>query len=139
MNVCFLLTSVRWKQLWYQVPLLAESCDLTCVRRRSEKRLRKTIRTLRKSINRKQFHLHFAGSDYELGKSQSQPAELPGHCVMGQVLIGKKCGKFVFLCLLNYCSSSALASLSRLSGLQERQIMEQAVLSVHTSESQLCL
>uniref|UniRef100_A0A674MIQ3 Signal peptide, CUB domain, EGF-like 2 n=1 Tax=Takifugu rubripes TaxID=31033 RepID=A0A674MIQ3_TAKRU len=69
----------------------AESCDLSCVRRRSEKRLRKTIRTLRKSINREQFHLHFAGSDYELGKSQSQPAELPGHCVTGQVLIGRKC------------------------------------------------
>lgn len=89
-------SSVGWKQLWYQVPLSAESCDLSCVRRRSEKRLRKTIRTLRKSINREQFHLHFAGSDYELGKSQSQPAELPGHCVTGQVLIGRKCGKSVF-------------------------------------------
>uniref|UniRef100_A0A671VWU8 Signal peptide, CUB and EGF-like domain-containing protein 2 n=1 Tax=Sparus aurata TaxID=8175 RepID=A0A671VWU8_SPAAU len=80
-----------WKQLWYQVPLSAESCDLNCVRRRSEKRLRKTIRTLRKSINREQFHLHFAGSDYELGKSLGQPAELPGHCVAGQVLMGRKC------------------------------------------------
>lgn len=89
-------SSVGWKQLWYQVPLSAEGCDLSCVRRRSEKRLRKTIRTLRKSINREQFHLHFAGSDYELGKSPSQPAELPGHCVTGQVLIGRKCGKPVF-------------------------------------------
>lgn len=96
MNVHLLLAPVRRKQLWYQVPLSAESCDLSCVRRRSEKRLRKTIRTLRKSINREQFHLHFAGSDYELGKSQSQPAELPGHCVTGQVLIGRKCGESVF-------------------------------------------
>uniref|UniRef100_A0A672JBU5 Signal peptide, CUB and EGF-like domain-containing protein 2 n=1 Tax=Salarias fasciatus TaxID=181472 RepID=A0A672JBU5_SALFA len=71
----------------------AESCDLSCVRRRSEKRLRKTIRTLRKSINREQFHLHFAGADYELSKSLGQPAELPGHCVAGQVLIGRKCGQ----------------------------------------------
>uniref|UniRef100_A0A673CTY7 Signal peptide, CUB and EGF-like domain-containing protein 2 n=1 Tax=Sphaeramia orbicularis TaxID=375764 RepID=A0A673CTY7_9TELE len=69
----------------------AESCDLNCVRRRSEKRLRKTIRTLRKSINREQFHLHFAGSDYELAKSLVQPAELPGHCVAGQVLVNRKC------------------------------------------------
>uniref|UniRef100_A0A671W0U3 Signal peptide, CUB and EGF-like domain-containing protein 2 n=1 Tax=Sparus aurata TaxID=8175 RepID=A0A671W0U3_SPAAU len=76
---------------------LEESCDLNCVRRRSEKRLRKTIRTLRKSINREQFHLHFAGSDYELGKSLGQPAELPGHCVAGQVLMGRKCGEFGFL------------------------------------------
>uniref|UniRef100_A0A3P8SMQ7 Signal peptide, CUB and EGF-like domain-containing protein 2 n=1 Tax=Amphiprion percula TaxID=161767 RepID=A0A3P8SMQ7_AMPPE len=67
----------------------AESCDLNCVRRRSEKRLRKTIRTLRKSINREQFHLHFAGADYELSKGQ--PAELPGRCVAGQVLVGRKC------------------------------------------------
>ncbi|KAG7244312.1 hypothetical protein INR49_004012 [Caranx melampygus] len=69
----------------------AESCDLNCVRRRSEKRLRKTIRTLRKSINREQFHLHFAGSDYELSKNQDQLAELAGHCGTGQVLVGRKC------------------------------------------------
>uniref|UniRef100_A0A7N6AU86 Signal peptide, CUB and EGF-like domain-containing protein 2 n=1 Tax=Anabas testudineus TaxID=64144 RepID=A0A7N6AU86_ANATE len=70
---------------------LEESCDLNCVRRRSEKRLRKTIRTLRKSINREQFHLHFAGSSYEISKSLGQLAELPGHCVAGQVLVGRKC------------------------------------------------
>ncbi|KAM9764661.1 signal peptide, CUB and EGF-like domain-containing protein 2 isoform 5-T5 [Menidia menidia] len=68
-----------------------ESCDLNCVRRRSERRLRKTIRTLRKSINREQFHLHFAGADYELSKSMGQPAELPGHCAAGQVLVGRRC------------------------------------------------
>ncbi|XP_078140273.1 signal peptide, CUB and EGF-like domain-containing protein 2 isoform X2 [Centroberyx gerrardi] len=68
-----------------------ESCDLSCVRRRSEKRLRKTIRTLRKSINREQFHLHFAGSDYELARALGQPVDLPGHCVAGQVLVGRKC------------------------------------------------
>uniref|UniRef100_A0A8D3BJ44 Signal peptide, CUB and EGF-like domain-containing protein 3 n=1 Tax=Scophthalmus maximus TaxID=52904 RepID=A0A8D3BJ44_SCOMX len=76
---------LHWKQLWYQVLFSAESCDLNCVRRRSEKRLRKTIRTLRKSINREQFHLHFAGSDYELSKNPDQPAELAGHCVGAQV------------------------------------------------------
>uniref|UniRef100_M4A4Z2 Signal peptide, CUB domain, EGF-like 2 n=1 Tax=Xiphophorus maculatus TaxID=8083 RepID=M4A4Z2_XIPMA len=79
------------KQTWYQVLLSAESCDLNCVRRRSEKRLRKTIRTLRKSINREQFHLHFAGADYDLSRSQRQLVELPGHCLAGQVLVGRKC------------------------------------------------
>uniref|UniRef100_A0A3B3YJ72 Signal peptide, CUB and EGF-like domain-containing protein 2 n=1 Tax=Poecilia mexicana TaxID=48701 RepID=A0A3B3YJ72_9TELE len=69
------------KQMWYQVLLSAESCDLNCVRRRSEKRLRKTIRTLRKSINREQFHLHFAGADYDLSRSQGQLVGLPGHCL----------------------------------------------------------
>uniref|UniRef100_A0A672J8Z2 Signal peptide, CUB and EGF-like domain-containing protein 2 n=1 Tax=Salarias fasciatus TaxID=181472 RepID=A0A672J8Z2_SALFA len=80
-----------FKLHWNKKDCIAESCDLSCVRRRSEKRLRKTIRTLRKSINREQFHLHFAGADYELSKSLGQPAELPGHCVAGQVLIGRKC------------------------------------------------
>lgn len=78
------------------MPFSADSCDLNCVRRRSEKRLRKTIRTLRKSINREQFHLHFAGSDYELAKGLGKPAGLPGHCAAGQVLVGRKCGEFDF-------------------------------------------
>uniref|UniRef100_A0A8C5C8W0 Signal peptide, CUB domain, EGF-like 2 n=1 Tax=Gadus morhua TaxID=8049 RepID=A0A8C5C8W0_GADMO len=69
----------------------AESCDLPCVRRRSEKRLRKTIRTLRKSINREQFHIHFAGSDYELSKSLLQTVDPQEHCVAGQVLAGRRC------------------------------------------------
>uniref|UniRef100_A0A8C7G6H1 Signal peptide, CUB and EGF-like domain-containing protein 2 n=1 Tax=Oncorhynchus kisutch TaxID=8019 RepID=A0A8C7G6H1_ONCKI len=66
-------------------------CDLGCVRRRSEKRLRKTIRTLRKSIHREQFHLHFAGSNYELAKRLARPVDLPEHCWKGQVLVDRKC------------------------------------------------
>uniref|UniRef100_A0AAQ5Z103 Signal peptide, CUB and EGF-like domain-containing protein 2 n=1 Tax=Amphiprion ocellaris TaxID=80972 RepID=A0AAQ5Z103_AMPOC len=84
---CLMFWSIFFSM--YYMSLSAESCDLNCVRRRSEKRLRKTIRTLRKSINREQFHLHFAGADYELSKGQ--PAELPGRCVAGQVLVGRKC------------------------------------------------
>ncbi|XP_041847221.1 signal peptide, CUB and EGF-like domain-containing protein 2 isoform X3 [Melanotaenia boesemani] len=80
-----------YKLHWNKKDCVAENCDLSCVRRRSEKRLRKTIRTLRKSINREQFHLHFAGTDYELSKGLGHPAELPGHCVAGQVLVGRKC------------------------------------------------
>ncbi|XP_061598844.1 signal peptide, CUB and EGF-like domain-containing protein 2 isoform X4 [Cololabis saira] len=79
-----------YKLHWNKKDCVAESCDLNCVRRRSEKRLRKTIRTLRKSINREQFHLHFAGADYELSKSLGQPAEA-GHCGAGQVPVGRKC------------------------------------------------
>ncbi|XP_072320673.1 signal peptide, CUB and EGF-like domain-containing protein 2 isoform X2 [Eucyclogobius newberryi] len=80
-----------YKLHWNKKDCIAETCDMNCVRRRSEKRLKKTIRTLRKSINREQFHLHFAGSDYELGRSLVQAAELPGHCVAGQVLVNRKC------------------------------------------------
>ncbi|XP_072515943.1 signal peptide, CUB and EGF-like domain-containing protein 2 isoform X3 [Salminus brasiliensis] len=69
----------------------AEGCDLACVRRLSEKRLRKTIRTLRKSINREQFRLHFAGSEYKLAKKLARTADTPEHCSTGQVLVDKKC------------------------------------------------
>ncbi|XP_035760642.1 signal peptide, CUB and EGF-like domain-containing protein 2 isoform X5 [Neolamprologus brichardi] len=80
-----------YKLHWNKKDCIAEGCDVNCVRRRSEKRLRKTIRTLRKSINREQFHLHFAGADYNLSRSPGQLAELPGHCVAGQMFLGRKC------------------------------------------------
>uniref|UniRef100_A0A8C9W1Z0 Signal peptide, CUB domain, EGF-like 2 n=1 Tax=Scleropages formosus TaxID=113540 RepID=A0A8C9W1Z0_SCLFO len=70
---------------------VTESCDLGCVRRRSEKRLRKTVRTLRRSISRAQFLLHFAGSQYELAKKTSQLADVPEPCGSGQMLVDGKC------------------------------------------------
>ncbi|XP_048856015.1 signal peptide, CUB and EGF-like domain-containing protein 2 [Brienomyrus brachyistius] len=70
---------------------VTESCDLGCVRRRAQKRLRKTIRTLRKSINRQQFHLHFAGLQYQMGKMVSPARETPELCGTGQVLLNQKC------------------------------------------------
>ncbi|XP_017556122.1 signal peptide, CUB and EGF-like domain-containing protein 2 isoform X4 [Pygocentrus nattereri] len=76
---------------WNKKDCVAEGCDLACVRRRSEKRLKKTIRTLRKSINREQFHLHFAGSEYELAKKLPQPVDTSEHCGTGQTLVNKKC------------------------------------------------
>ncbi|XP_035986664.1 signal peptide, CUB and EGF-like domain-containing protein 2 isoform X3 [Fundulus heteroclitus] len=80
-----------YKLHWNKKDCITESCDLNCVRRRSEKRLRKTIRTLRKSINREQFHLHFAGADYDLSRSLGQLAGLPGPCPAGQASVGRKC------------------------------------------------
>uniref|UniRef100_A0A8C7TSD3 Signal peptide, CUB domain, EGF-like 2 n=1 Tax=Oncorhynchus mykiss TaxID=8022 RepID=A0A8C7TSD3_ONCMY len=96
LSVCRAALSHVPAPFWYLVFLSAESCDLGCVRRRSEKRLRKTIRTLRKSIHREQFHLHFAGSNYELAKRLAwpvdlPPVDLPEHCGKGQVLVDRKC------------------------------------------------
>uniref|UniRef100_A0A8C7F7U8 Signal peptide, CUB domain, EGF-like 2 n=1 Tax=Oncorhynchus kisutch TaxID=8019 RepID=A0A8C7F7U8_ONCKI len=91
LSVCRAALSHVPAPFWYLVFLSAESCDLGCVRRRSEKRLRKTIRTLRKSIHREQFHLHFAGSNYELAKRLARPVDLPEHCGKGQVLVDRKC------------------------------------------------
>lgn len=81
------------KKIWYSLFLPAEGCDMACARRRSEKRLRKTIRTLRKSINREQFHLHFAGSEYELSKKLVRTADTHENCGTGQVLLDKRCGE----------------------------------------------
>lgn len=77
----------------YLVSLSAEGCDMACVKRRSEKRLKKAIRTLRKSINREQFHLHFGSSEYELAKKASWPVDGPEPCAAGQVLRDRKCGE----------------------------------------------
>lgn len=77
----------------YRMSLSAEGCDLACVKRRHEKRLKKTIRTLRKSINREQFHLHVGSSEYELAKKLARPADSPEPCGPGQVLRDRKCGE----------------------------------------------
>lgn len=77
----------------YRVSLSAEGCDLACVKRRSEKRLKKTMRTLRKSINREQFHLHVGSSEYDLAKKPARPGDGPEPCSPGQVLRDRKCGE----------------------------------------------
>ncbi|XP_007885760.1 signal peptide, CUB and EGF-like domain-containing protein 2 isoform X3 [Callorhinchus milii] len=69
----------------------AESCDFGCVRRKTEKRLRKTIRTLRKSINREQFYLRLGGADYELTKKTARPMDVQELCGTGQVLRENRC------------------------------------------------
>uniref|UniRef100_A0A4W3J5Z5 Signal peptide, CUB and EGF-like domain-containing protein 2 n=1 Tax=Callorhinchus milii TaxID=7868 RepID=A0A4W3J5Z5_CALMI len=70
---------------------LTESCDFGCVRRKTEKRLRKTIRTLRKSINREQFYLRLGGADYELTKKTARPMDVQELCGTGQVLRENRC------------------------------------------------
>ncbi|KAK1159790.1 hypothetical protein AOXY_G21211 [Acipenser oxyrinchus oxyrinchus] len=70
---------------------VTESCDLACVRKRSEKRLRKTIRTLRKSINREQFHMRFGGTEYELPKKNTKSLDSSELCGTGQVLWDNTC------------------------------------------------
>uniref|UniRef100_A0A671SMZ0 Signal peptide, CUB and EGF-like domain-containing protein 2 n=1 Tax=Sinocyclocheilus anshuiensis TaxID=1608454 RepID=A0A671SMZ0_9TELE len=92
-ELCYLTCQSQVHIISGELFLSAEGCDLACVRRHSEKRLRKTIRTLRKSINREQFHLHFAGSEYELAKKLVRPADPPDHCGTGQVPLDKKCVK----------------------------------------------
>ncbi|XP_072448401.1 signal peptide, CUB and EGF-like domain-containing protein 2 isoform X8 [Chiloscyllium punctatum] len=68
-----------------------ETCDFGCTRRKTEKRLRKTTRTLRKSINREQFYLRVAGTDYEVAKKTVKAVDLHEPCGTGQVLQNNRC------------------------------------------------
>ncbi|XP_067902984.1 signal peptide, CUB and EGF-like domain-containing protein 2 [Heterodontus francisci] len=68
-----------------------ETCDFGCIRRKTEKRLRKTTRTLRKSINREQFYLHVAGADYEVAKKRVKTVDLQEPCGTGQILQNNRC------------------------------------------------
>ncbi|XP_038664090.1 signal peptide, CUB and EGF-like domain-containing protein 2 isoform X14 [Scyliorhinus canicula] len=68
-----------------------ETCDFGCTRRKAEKRLRKTTRTLRKSINREQFYLRVAGGEYEVAKKAVKTVDLQEPCGTGQVLQNNRC------------------------------------------------
>ncbi|KAM4846816.1 signal peptide, CUB and EGF-like domain-containing protein 2 isoform 3-T3 [Thomomys bottae] len=64
------------------------SCDLRCVVKRTEKRLRKAIRTLRKAAHREQLHLQLSGEDLEVAKKSEQRA---ASCGVGQSLVESQC------------------------------------------------
>ncbi|XP_072128698.1 signal peptide, CUB and EGF-like domain-containing protein 2 isoform X3 [Mobula birostris] len=68
-----------------------ETCDFGCIRRKTEKRLRKTTRTLRKSINREQFYLRVAGTEYEVAKKTAKATDLQESCAPGQVSQNNRC------------------------------------------------
>ncbi|XP_073460083.1 signal peptide, CUB and EGF-like domain-containing protein 2 isoform X1 [Aquarana catesbeiana] len=70
---------------------VTESCSFSCVRRKAEKRLRKTIRTLRKAIGKDHFHVRLSGKDFELTKKIPKMPELPEMCGSGQVRVDNRC------------------------------------------------
>lgn len=67
-------------------------CDLRCARKRTEKRLRKTIRTLRKAINKEQFHVRLSGIDHEVVRKSVKLSDPPEFCSLGQVRVENRCG-----------------------------------------------
>lgn len=73
------------------------SCGLPCLRQRMERRLKGSLKMLRKSINQDRFLLRLAGLDYELahkpGLGAGERAELVEVCRPGQHRAGAKCGK----------------------------------------------
>ncbi|KAL6082352.1 hypothetical protein STEG23_021507, partial [Scotinomys teguina] len=70
-------------------------CGLPCLRQRMERRLKGSLKTLRKSISQDRFLLRLAGLDYELahkpGQVAGDRAELVEVCRPGQHRAGTKC------------------------------------------------
>ncbi|XP_043337687.1 signal peptide, CUB and EGF-like domain-containing protein 2 isoform X5 [Cervus canadensis] len=69
------------------------SCDLSCIVKRTEKRLRKAVRTLRKAAHRGQLHLQLSGVNLEVAQKSPQTSERQiESCAMGQDHGGNQCG-----------------------------------------------
>uniref|UniRef100_A0A6Q2YLR2 Signal peptide, CUB and EGF-like domain-containing protein 2 n=1 Tax=Esox lucius TaxID=8010 RepID=A0A6Q2YLR2_ESOLU len=66
----------------------SDLCNVECLRERMKQRLQNAMRTLRKSINKQQFYIHFSGTEYEVAQ---KPALHIEHCSTGQVLRDGKC------------------------------------------------
>ncbi|XP_053418007.1 signal peptide, CUB and EGF-like domain-containing protein 2 isoform X3 [Nycticebus coucang] len=68
------------------------SCDLSCIVKRTEKRLRKAIRTLRKAAHREQFHLQLSGVGLDVAKKPPRTSERrPEPCRVGQGHVENQC------------------------------------------------
>ncbi|XP_069079751.1 signal peptide, CUB and EGF-like domain-containing protein 2 isoform X6 [Pleurodeles waltl] len=68
-----------------------ESCHLSCARKRTEKRFRKTIRTLRKAIVRDQFQLRLSGTDFEVVRKPPRFLDPLESCGAGQMRVDNRC------------------------------------------------
>ncbi|KAM4722497.1 signal peptide, CUB and EGF-like domain-containing protein 2 isoform 3-T3 [Rhinophrynus dorsalis] len=68
-----------------------ESCSFSCVRKKAEKRLRKTIRTLRKAVNREHFHVRLSGRDFDVVKKVPRLADSQDTCGTGQIRVDSRC------------------------------------------------
>ncbi|NXT12705.1 SCUB2 protein, partial [Prunella fulvescens] len=80
---------------------VTDTCDVRCARKKTEKRFRKTIRTLRKTVSRDQFRIRLSGTDHEVARRAQKPSEPQQSCGVGQLHPGARCGEvlwFLFLC-----------------------------------------
>ncbi|XP_027317239.3 signal peptide, CUB and EGF-like domain-containing protein 2 isoform X5 [Anas platyrhynchos] len=68
-----------------------ETCDVRCARKKTEKRFRKTIRTLRKTVNRDQFRVRVSGMDHEVARKSLKLSEPQQSCGVGQIHVGNRC------------------------------------------------
>ncbi|XP_074442025.1 signal peptide, CUB and EGF-like domain-containing protein 2 isoform X5 [Larus michahellis] len=68
-----------------------DTCDVRCARKKTEKRFRKTIRTLRKTVNRDQFRVRVSGMDHEVARKSLKLSEPQQSCGVGQMHVGNRC------------------------------------------------
>ncbi|XP_053924608.1 signal peptide, CUB and EGF-like domain-containing protein 2 isoform X3 [Cuculus canorus] len=68
-----------------------DTCDVRCARKKTEKRFRKTIRTLRKTVSRDQFRIRAPGMDHEVARKSLKLSELQQSCGVGQMHVGNRC------------------------------------------------
>ncbi|XP_074257172.1 signal peptide, CUB and EGF-like domain-containing protein 2 isoform X8 [Saimiri boliviensis] len=81
-----------YKLHWNKKDCVA-SCDLSCIVKRTEKRLRKAIRTLRKAAHREQFHLQLSGMNVDVAKKPPRTSERQAEsCGVGQGHVENQCG-----------------------------------------------
>ncbi|XP_063528008.1 signal peptide, CUB and EGF-like domain-containing protein 2 isoform X7 [Pongo pygmaeus] len=81
-----------YKLHWNKKDCVA-SCDLSCIVKRTEKRLRKAIRTLRKAVHREQFHLQLSGMNLDVAKKPPRTPERQAEsCGVGQGHVENQCG-----------------------------------------------
>uniref|UniRef100_A0A8C8SYT5 Signal peptide, CUB domain and EGF like domain containing 2 n=1 Tax=Pelusios castaneus TaxID=367368 RepID=A0A8C8SYT5_9SAUR len=74
-----------------EVHFISDTCDLNCAQKRTEKRLRRTIRILRKAINREEFYICLSGIDHEVAKKSLKLSEPQESCGMGQMRVDNRC------------------------------------------------
>uniref|UniRef100_A0A2K5D5G5 Signal peptide, CUB and EGF-like domain-containing protein 2 n=1 Tax=Aotus nancymaae TaxID=37293 RepID=A0A2K5D5G5_AOTNA len=80
-----------YKLHWNKKDCVA-SCDLSCIVKRTEKRLRKAIRTLRKATHREQFHLQLSGMNLDVAKKPPRTSERQAEsCGVGQGHVENQC------------------------------------------------
>ncbi|NXK64078.1 SCUB2 protein, partial [Sylvietta virens] len=77
---------------------VTDTCDVRCARKKTEKRFRKTIRTLRKTVSRDQFRIRLSGTDHEVARKALKPSEPQQSCGVGQLHPGSRCGEFTEGC-----------------------------------------
>ncbi|XP_064019772.1 signal peptide, CUB and EGF-like domain-containing protein 2 isoform X4 [Pogoniulus pusillus] len=68
-----------------------DTCDVRCARKKTEKRFRKTIRTLRKTVSRDQFRIRLSAVDHEVARKSLKLSETQQSCGVGQMHVGNRC------------------------------------------------